>query len=73
MFKKVSLSTRDLAYLRQQYVIETYCNHCAQLALPPNISQTTSVLLHSSIVSYLCRGQHVLFIRFLHSQHQGGP
>ena len=72
MFKKVSLSTRDLAYLRQQYVIETYCNHCAQLALPANISQTTSVLLHSSIVSYLCRGQHVLFIHLFPPQSASG-
>ena len=75
----MSLSTRDLAYLRQQYAIETYCNNCAQLVLPPNISLTTFILLYCPIhvlpLSYLICAVVAMsssFTCFLHSQHRVG-
>lgn len=72
----MSLSTRDLAYLRQQYAIETNCNHCAQLALHPSMSLTTLILLycptHLLLPSYLICAMVSMSSSFTcDSQHPG--
>lgn len=72
----MSLSTRDSAYLRQQYAIEIYCNHCAQLALRPSMSLTTLILLycptHVLLPSYLICAMVSMSSSFTcDSQHSG--